>query len=161
VLPTRQIIRDKYTRHLEYLADHNHGEVFDLSAADLRDLQTVLLGMDLSSAKLVGIFGPGIVLEAMNFAGADLQRVYFKDGHLAGSNFEGANLEGAYLCGANLRRCSFKNANLRRVDFGGADMLEVDLEGADLEEAFVNYVGLNTGIYVPDGKGLLHMKAAS
>jgi uncharacterized protein YjbI with pentapeptide repeats len=161
VLPTRQLIRDKYARHLEYLTDHSCGEVFDLSAADLRDLQTVLLGMNLSNATLVGIFGPGIVLEAMSFSGADLQRVYFKDGHLAGSNFDGANLEGAYLAGANLRRCSFKNANLQRVDFGGADMLEVNLDGADLEGAYVNYAGLNTGIYTPDGKGLLHMKVAS
>jgi hypothetical protein len=97
-----------------------------------------LVGVDLSSAFLVGVRLPKAMLARANFAAADA-----RNADMSGAVVEDAGLRGANFRGAELAGVSFKASVLDEADFSGADlagadltvksMENVDLSNADLE----------------------------
>ena len=97
-----------------------------------------LVGVDVSSAFLVGV-----QLPKANLARADFQGVDAREAVMIGAVIDDANLKDANFRGAKLKGSSLQNSVLNDADFYGASMEEVDLNGAMLENADLGDAELN------------------
>lgn len=89
-----------------------------------------LVGVNLSSAFLMGVQLPKAKLARANFDGADARHA-----NLAGAAVTDASLHDANLRGAELEGASFANSALSDVDLTGANLKNADLTGTTLENA--------------------------
>jgi len=89
-----------------------------------------LVGVNLSSAFLMGVQLPKAKLARANFDGADARHA-----DLAGATITDASLRSANLRGAKLQGASFAGSVLSDVDLNGADLKNADLSGTTLENA--------------------------
>ncbi|HTZ49643.1 MAG TPA: pentapeptide repeat-containing protein [Verrucomicrobiae bacterium] len=89
-----------------------------------------LVGVNLSSAFLMGVQLPKAKLARANFDGADARHA-----DLAGATITEASLRTANLRGAKLQGASFAGSVLNDVDLNGADLKNADLSGTTLENA--------------------------
>lgn len=96
-----------------------------------------LVGVDLSSAFLVGIRLPKANLNRADFEGADarnaqLNKASIENASLQNANFREANLKDSSLQGSTLNDADFSGANLKGADLSGASLNNADLRNADL-----------------------------
>jgi hypothetical protein len=89
-----------------------------------------LVGVNLSSAFLMGVQLPKAKLARANFDGADA-----RNANLTGASITDASLRNANLRGAKLEGASFTASTLNDVDLSGADLKNADLTGATLDNA--------------------------
>jgi hypothetical protein len=102
------------------------GQVFNKETQFfLKFIVSSLKGPDLSD----------IVLNRVNFSGADLRRADLRRADLRGADLRGADLTGADFYGANLVKANLSGANLSEADLSNADLREANLYKADLSGA--------------------------
>jgi hypothetical protein len=89
-----------------------------------------LVGVNLSSAFLMGVRLPKGKLARADFESADARKA-----EMAGANIEDANLRSANFRGARMEGASLARSVLNDADFTGADLKNTDLTGASLENA--------------------------
>ena len=99
-----------------------------------------LVGVNLSSAFLLGVRLPKAHLGRANFDGADarnadLAGAQVEDASLRNANFREALLEGAFLARSVLDDGDFTGANFKNADLTGASLENTDLRDADMEGA--------------------------
>ena len=104
-----------------------------------------LNALNLEKARLAGLAWPGIQIQNLKAAGADLSDAELNTAKLAGANFDGARLSRAQLAYAAIQGASLRQARLvgtdlnfakaERADFSFADLTEAQLEGVDAEHA--------------------------
>lgn len=97
-----------------------------------------LVGVDLSTAFLLGIRLRKANLARANFDGADardavLEGARIDDASLRSANFRGANLDGASLRGSVLDDADLTGAELRGADLTGSSLEKTDLRNVDME----------------------------
>jgi hypothetical protein len=86
-----------------------------------------LVGVNLSSAFLMGVKLPKAKLARANFDGADA-----RGANLTGATITDASLRSTNLRGAKLQAASFVDSILSDADLSGADLKNADLSGANL-----------------------------
>lgn len=112
-------------KHELWLKNKPHGELADLSYANLKDAD--LHGRDLR----------GISFSHANLEGADLHDTKLND-----ASFLYANLKDACFVYADLSRANFYYAKLQSADLRNACLFKTGLEGADLKGANLDYSSL-------------------
>jgi|GEM_PF-1916014 len=105
------------------------------------DLQTELVGANLSSFNLKGADLSGTNLWGANFIGADLCLANFNKADLVGANLSRANLRGT-----NLTNADFNEADLSDANFNEADLRGTNLNGAILWRANLSSANLSRAI---------------
>jgi len=98
-----------------------------------------LVGVDLSSAFLVGVQLPRANLARSDFSGADVREGVFlgatlDNANLRNANFRHVNLTGSSLQYSDLTESDFTEANLTRTDFYGAYLDHADLKDAEMRD---------------------------
>ncbi len=96
-----------------------------------------LVGVNLSSAFLMGVRLPRGKLARANFDAADARQAVLLEANLEDASLRSANFRGARLEGTSLARSVLNDA-----DFTGADLKNVDLTGASLENTDLRNVNL-------------------
>jgi Pentapeptide repeats (8 copies) len=96
-----------------------------------------LVGVNLSSAFLMGVRLPRGKLARANFGGADARDANFVganvvDASLRSANFRAARMAGASLAGSVLDDADFTGADLKNADLTGTSLENADLRNADL-----------------------------
>ncbi len=115
------------------------------------DKKTLLKGLDVDGADLIGINLKGANLERANLKGAlltcaNLQEINLRRAKLQGANLQGANLQKADLLGAHLEGADLReyepdtDPNSRKVPL---EKRITNLEGADLGKAHLQKAILN------------------
>lgn len=97
---------------------------------ELNSDRVPLVGVDVSSAFLQGLW-----LEKANLLRADFSAADLRNASLIGADFTLADLGSANLRGAVLDRARFTDADLHNADLNGASLAEADLAGAALDDA--------------------------
>jgi hypothetical protein len=96
-----------------------------------------LVGVDLSSAFLVGIQLPKANLNRADFEGADARKA-----QMAGASIDDASLQNANFRDANLQGSSLQGSRLDDADLSGANFESADLSGVSLENSDLRNVDL-------------------
>jgi len=96
-----------------------------------------LVGVDLSSAFLVGVRLPKANLARADFDGADVRGAVIMEANLDYSNLRSSNFRGARLKGSSLQHSvlndsDFTEANLEETNLSGASLEDSDLLNAEL-----------------------------
>jgi uncharacterized protein YjbI with pentapeptide repeats len=84
----------------------------------------------------------------LDFSGADLREVFWKEAHLEGAHFTETHLEGAYLEGAHLEGASFWQAHLEGAYIWKAHLKNADFTGAYLQSAELREAHLEGATFI-------------
>ena len=84
----------------------------------------------------------GLNLSGVDFWGADLKKVYFKNSRLYGSSLQYADLWRANLQNTNLLKADLQNANLYGANLQNANLDEANLQNANLYGANLYFADL-------------------
>jgi uncharacterized protein YjbI with pentapeptide repeats len=117
----------------------NEGAVQSLDMPEIR-LHPAGYPVDPPSVALQSLDASRVRLDNAYLVGADLRRIYMREGKLPRANIRDTNLSEAYLqwadlSGAYLRRVDLRGAKLYEANLIGAKPWEADLRGANCHEA--------------------------
>ncbi|MGD1950233.1 MAG: pentapeptide repeat-containing protein [Leptolyngbyaceae cyanobacterium] len=142
--PENSVVNDMRAINIQRLAVTNRCDYCDL------------VGVDLSSSRLIRANLRGAVL-----IGADLSWSNLEGADLTGADLTGADLTGAFLTNASLANADLDNVNfsqaiLHDVDVAGASMENLNLAGATIEGTGISIGGSADPLEAPgdDGDGL-------